>query len=280
MFFGTTENLSVSGDSYDIGRLHIESVNPITMGYVGLSLLLLSTWPILMRVKNLTSGKKLLAFAGAALGLYLIVAAASRGPVVTLFVVMCFYLLSVNLKKTWKPIVLALVFLTIGYNMAVHLEEAGRFRMISRIENAFSGDDIAVRDRQTAYTGAWQQFLDSPIVGDALEEKVTRFYPHNVILESLMATGVVGGVPFLVMFTLGIGCAYRLLKWRAINGWVALIFIQYFTAAQFSGAIYSSTIMWTFLAATIALYYGTKTEAVKNPQAVWEGQEIRKVRYV
>jgi len=252
VFSGSTSHLSSSGTVQDIGRFNTESINPITIGHIGLSLLILIIWYSFLQEKTFLWKKRTIISGGILLGLYLVISSASRGPIVTLFVVIIFYLFSVNFKKTWKPIFLFLVLLAIGYVLAVHFEESGRFSTISRIESAFSDEDMAVVGRKTSYAGAWNQFLESPVLGDTLEERITRFYPHNVILESLMATGIVGGTFFLMMLTFGVICAYRLLKTRNVNGWVGLIFIQYLIAAQFSGAIYNTTMMWTFLSATIS----------------------------
>ena len=257
---GKTSYLSSSGIVHDIGRFNTESLNPITIGHIGLTLTLLLGWLALLQTKTNFWKKRILTFSGILLGLYLIISSASRGPIVTFFVVTFFYLLSVNLKKTWKPVVFFILLLTIGYALAVHFEKLGRFSAVSRIESAFSENDMAVVGRKTSYAGAWNQFLESPIVGDTLEERGTNFYPHNVILESFMATGVMGGIPFLIMLALGIVSSNKLLKLKSVNGWVGLIFIQYFTAAQFSGAIYNTTIMWTFMSATISCLYATKQD--------------------
>ena len=256
LFSGNSSSLSSSGIIQDIGRFNTESLNPITIGHIGLSLMLLFIWSFLQHSKGLSIKKRMLVFAGILLGIYLVISSASRGPFATFFVVIFFYLLSVNFKRTWKPIFLFLVLVAVGFFLAVHLEDSGRFSAVSRIESAFSGDDMAVSSRQISYSGAWQQFVGSPLLGDGLEEKVTGFYPHNVILESFMATGIVGGVAFISLLTFGLVCSYKLLKCKIDSGWVALVFVQYAMAAQFSGAIYNSTIMWTFLAATISCYYG------------------------
>ena len=258
MVFGGTEVMPDWGDSYDIGRLHLESLNPISAGHLGLSLLLLASWPIISNAEKVSRTKWAIVLAAISLGAYLLIAAASRGPIATMFAVICFYILSVNFKKTWKPMGFAGVLVALGYLLAVRFEEAGQFQMLSRIEDAFGGEDVAVSGRQVALTGAFQQFMSSPVFGSALEEEISGFYPHNVVMESFMATGLVGGLPFVGLLAFGFFAAYKLLKWRSENAWVALIFAQYAVAAQFSGAIYGSTTMWTFLAATIALYLGTK----------------------
>lgn len=49
-----------------------------------------------------------------------------------------------------------------------------------------------------------------------------------------------------------------LIKRRSEHAWAALVFLQYLAAAQFSGAIYGATTMWTPLGATIARSCGLR----------------------
>lgn len=262
VIFGGTEVSTEFGESYDIGRLHLESLNPIYAGHAGLSLLLLSVWSIMFNKHKMSLNQWIIRLIPVLLGIYVMVAAASRGPIVALFCVICFYFLSVNFRKSSRLLAFAVIICVLGYVFATLLEESGQFQMLSRIENTFSGDDAAVTGRQVAISGAFLQFLSSPIVGSALEEKITGFYPHNVVLESFMATGIIGGLPFITLITIGFFSAYRLFKCRSDNAWVALIFIQYMIAAQFSGAIYNSNVMWMYLAATISVQRNVKMQLV------------------
>jgi O-antigen ligase len=274
-FSGGTEYVTDRGISYDMGRLHIASLNPIFLGHLGLSLILVAIWPVLWQVNNCSWRRRVLVAICSALGLYLLVSAASRGPIVAMIVVFCFYFLSVKTRKALKPIVLAMLVFGLAWTLAVRFEETGQYRLLTRIENTFHGKDLAVTGRQDSFGGAAKQFLESPIVGDALEEKATRFYPHNVVLESFMATGFAGGLAFLAILIFGLISAYKLLKWRTVDGWVALIFVQYLIAAQFSGAIYNATIMWTFMSSTIALYCQAKTSRrIERRTTTNEGKEL------
>jgi O-antigen ligase len=155
------------------------------------------------------------------------------------------------------------VLVILGYMLAVRFEETGQFRLVARIAATFIGTDMAVTARQQSFAGAWEQFARSPIVGDALEEETTRFYPHNVVLESFMATGIAGGLSFIALLSFALWAAYRLIKWHSEHAWVGVIFLQYLIGAQFSGAIYAATTMWTFIGATLALYYGTRASKGK-----------------
>ena len=52
--------------------------------------------------------------------------------------------------------------------------------------------------------------------------------------------------------------AWNVLKARSSGGWVALLAVQYLVAAQFSGALYASTIMWSLIGAVFAAYWSLR----------------------
>lgn len=244
----------------DIGRLSLNALNPISAGHVGGTLVLLSTWGLLSPGRpHWGQARWYLYLGGLAIGLYLLVTAASRGPIVALLATLLFYLVASNIRRAlrYAPIVLGV--LAVSYLLASQLESYGEYRLLSRIINIGSGDDMAIIGRQESFYGAFQQFLGSPLIGDALEEKTTNFYPHNILLEALMATGLVGGLPFLALIYRALGRAHQLVSRNAPTGWIALLFFQYFIGAQFSGAIYINTVFWMLLGMLLAR--GALTEA-------------------
>lgn len=262
-FLGGTAVMSpISGLARDTGRLQLESLNPISLGHLGVSLLLLSLWRLILGGEKVAPRARMLAVAGSALGIYLTVAAASRGPIVSLISVLVFYALVRDPKRTWKPALLLVAIVSIGYFLALRFEETGEFRAATRIVSAFGGEDMAVRGREQALSGALEQFVRNPLIGDALEETTTGFYPHNVIVESFMATGIIGGLPFLALLYFAVRGAFRLIKQRSEYAWLALLFTQHLVAAQFSGSIYGATTMWALLGATLALSYGARKTSV------------------
>lgn len=242
------------GPGYDTGRLQLQSLNAISVGHLGLSLLILSIWPLINGWNGSWGYRRIISIGAGLLGLYLLVAAASRGPLVTLILVLFFYFMAQDFKRYWRVLTVVALLFVLMIQAGSYLEEVGTYRAFSRAEGAFSGQDEAVSERQIAYKGAVNQFIQSPIIGDSLEEKETRLYPHNVVLESFMATGLIGGLPFVILILYGIYISFRNLKMKSEHGWIALLFIQYLIAAQFSGALYASSILWTFLALNIVLY--------------------------
>lgn len=251
------------GTGYDSGRLQLESLNPISVGHLGLSLLLLSIWPFIHEGKPSWRPTQITNVAAGLLGLYLLIASASRGPLVTLIFVLFFYFISQDLKRGWRVLAAVATILFLINLVGTYLEEAGTYRVFSRAESALSGEDAAVAGRQVAYKGALEQFVENPFFGDSLEERTTRLYPHNTLLESFMATGLIGGASFAILISYGFFAAYNVVKSRGSDGWISLIFIQYALGAQFSGALYTATTMWTFLALTIVLHHTSKRTTIK-----------------
>lgn len=270
-FLGTGWVSPEYGRGYDTGRLRLEALNPISVGHLGLSLLLLSIWPFISAGKISLGYKQLLNIAAGLLGLYLLIAAASRGPLAALILVLFFYFIAQNLKRNWKVLAAIATLLVLVNQVGGYLEEAGSYRPFSRTEAALAGEDLAVSSREISYKGAVNQFLESPIFGDSLEVKETGGYPHNVVLESFMATGLIGGASFLFLVFYNAYISFKILKRKSSHGWISLISLQYLIAAQFSGALYGSTMMWSFLAINIVLYgaknygaYNSKRQRLQN----------------
>jgi O-antigen ligase len=101
---------------------------------------------------------------------------------------------------------------------------------------------------------AWSQFLDAPAFGSALVELKSGFYPHNVIIESFMATGLPGGMAFTVLVVATSLAALRISWSNSPIAWVGLIYLQYLSGAQVSGALSTSDTMWCYMCAVIVLY--------------------------
>jgi O-antigen ligase len=129
--------------------------------------------------------------------------------------------------------------------------EIGRKMIIGRLENDASSIDSNYRT--TLVLSAIQQFADEPFLGSSLVEKNSGEYPHNLIVESFMATGVVGGIMFVAVLVIGLNSAVRILRFQPTAIWVALIFIQNVIGAQFSGSLWGSYQFWCFALAMLAL---------------------------
>jgi O-antigen ligase len=107
--------------------------------------------------------------------------------------------------------------------------------------------------RLEVMSGAWKSFTEAPLLGNALEVMEYGGYPHNVVIESFMATGIVGGTTFTVLLLLSFIYALSLVRMPGSYSWIGLLFIQYMTGSLVSGAIYNSPTMWALLGAVLGV---------------------------
>src|SRR5205807_9266535 len=78
------------------------------------------------------------------------------------------------------------------------------------------------------------------------------FYPHNVVVESFMATGVFGGIAFTLLLSATCFQAWRLLIYNPARAWLGVLFFHALVASLFSGALYLSYQLWYLIGAVVA----------------------------
>jgi hypothetical protein len=249
------------------GRFQTETLNPISFGQIGLTLiitsiyLLLHVWPEYSdRIDNsLTFVKAMrvsLILAAPIVGAVVIFMSGSRGPLVA--AALCLIISMVTRRKSggWSKV--RSLILLIGIVSALILalpaviEEGGiiidRFISSSVIDDSNMSD----QDRVGLWGGAWQQFVDNPMLGFGLEEPIQRFYPHNMLLESLMACGILGGVLYTTCFIGGLSHGITALR-EQIGAWVAFMLFANSANALYTGNVWGSWAYWHMLCAAYAI---------------------------
>lgn len=252
IFFGSTFVTRLDGTQSDTGRLALESLNPISAGHLGVSLMIISGW-YLWNTRHLTFLQKFGSLASMIGGLYLLISAASRGPLFALICVIGIVILSLRLQKILKVAVATAMVAAVGTPIALSYVDFETVQLVTRIAASTSGEDQSVGSREESFAGAWNQFLNNPWLGDFLEERSTGYYPHNLILEAFMATGLSGGIALSIVTLIALWKAGKIIRQRRTYAWIGLIFIQYCAGAQISGAIYSSATFWAFSVLVIFL---------------------------
>ena len=246
LFIGEREYKNEFGQVLD-NRLSFESLNPISLGHVALSQIITSYFLYKDSSKKLY---KLIILTFLVSGVWCLILCNSRGPIVVLLGIYVINLLVNNsnvftlLKKIFY------IFLATGMVVIILPEVSELERIYSRLL-IINTVDATQLGRVISFVGAWEQFLASPIFGSGVEEKVTGLYPHNTILEALMSTGVIGGIPyFLVVLFLLI--RHRLYRGDAFKFCIFLLCQQYVLGSMLSGALYSSTALWATIAIVIS----------------------------
>ncbi len=233
-------------------RFSVEKLNPISVGYVGATMVLLCAVGA-FRPKGVLSLLSLGFYgAGAGCGLFVLMIAASKGPVAALLVALLFYwLVPIRANRLVFGGVMLAGVAAVVFKMRDRILSKFDFDVGVRFVEAAEGESGSVDERLVAFEGAWQQFLQSPLFGDALFVKATGGYPHNSVLETLMTTGIVGSLAYFACIGFMLVAAIRLLYRESGYEWLALLSIFFLAAAQFSGAHFSLGAHWLTLVAVV-----------------------------
>lgn len=240
----------------EVGRFSLETLNPITVGHLGLTLFFMSA----TLYSRLSHRFRLVALGTATIGLAVMGAASSRGAFMSFLVVVgTFYAIMtfrIFAKRSLKAIIIlslsSIILLTLSVPVLRYIEDTYGFNSLTGLKAMGSVEDQSAQDRKSSYQGAWDQFLDSPLVGDALEEKTSKFYPHNNILEAFMATGIIGGTLMLFFYATAVINAIRLISSRSTHTWIGVVLLQYLVGTLFSGAIMLSDSLFCLMAVASA----------------------------
>ncbi|GAX36707.1 O-antigen ligase family protein [Nodularia sp. NIES-3585] len=237
------------------GRLAGEALNPISLGHQGGSLLLISLYILLNKKYFKNKRDTILYILFLILGLGLLIFAASRGPIIAITLCVILLLISVqkkgvNILKVFSIMIIVMIFANISLSLALD-SGSNIVERFSSIANDF--DSSRFVQRPELYRTAIELIAEYPIFGYALEIPVLG-YPHNLILEAFLATGLLGGFLFLLLYVYaGIKALRIIMDENNSWGWLGLIYIQYAIAAMLSGALYSSYTFWYLFFAIIGL---------------------------
>ena len=214
------------------GRLSAARVNPIVLAHAAVTTLLAI---MCLRTTWLRWTFHMLV---AAMAVACLVLSGARGAVVAFAV--CLFVLAIYTKRwSWMFLVAVLI-----AGLVVYVEE---FLLLERLLALASGrlEDTASLERLAIMENALRQFQEQPIFGSSYIEPEYQIYPHNLFVESLMATGVVG--TFVLLALLWKAFRKSLLMMRAGEYLFPILLLQYLVAMQFSWAIWSAPQLWVLL---------------------------------
>ncbi len=242
---GNTFETNELGQYYDTNRLRVSALNPISMGHLGASAILMSVCALTSRDSK--SRFWWVTLIVIALGGATLILANSRGPqVAAMGSIALLFLAGAHQRRTFV-IGLAILFIIISAVIFQYEALFSSSGIFGRLVALFGDGDISSNLRLVMYNGAWDQFMVSPLWGNGIEENTSQFYPHNLILEALMATGLLGGIPFIVLTGSAMVRIWTLVRHRSPHRWLAILAFQYILGGMFSGAIYASGTMWVLM---------------------------------
>ena len=247
------------------GQYAAYSIDIISYGHYGLSLLLISVYMILFSKKTIL---KLFFVICALIGISGIVLSGSRSPIIALFI--CGFLVFISKYKKWYFLI-PIILLGYIYNNQIisslftfnnWLSNLG-IGSFSRILNSLFGDNTSIETlssgRNVIYELAISLFYENFILGYGylLPDKS---YVHNLFIENFMALGFWGGMLFLIINILVINRAIYILKYKPKYSIYVILFIQYLVLGFFSRTTIAIAQYWLFLFLILNIYNRIKYE--------------------
>ena len=221
--------------------------------------------------------KRLIHWIMAALGFVMLLAGASRGPMLNILIFLIAYL-SVCIQRSKKKIIIlgslgvVAIVLYFGFTSILNwvsqlLTKAGlSSRMIKMLIAGTASDD---NGRMEIWSRAVQMIQEKPWGYGAMGSRqgiydiISVGHPHNVFLEILIDYGVVAGAGIIIG---GFVALFRILKMQNIGEWkgLALIYIGGSSQLLLSGTYWHRPGIWVLLAIGISVFYSRKREREKN----------------
>ena len=224
------------------------SMDTIAFGHLGTSLSLLGL--SLFYQQDIRWWHKVQSICSIVAGLFISVAAGSRGALVAL--VICFiaylYMNGHKMKILIGLPVLAVLFLALLPFLNDLLTSFGNQaleRLYASIYDPNSLEAGVTSGRDVLYEKAWRNFTDSPFLGSSLF--VDGEYVHNSIFESFLGLGLLGGCLFVYILGAVLVKAVRLAEQNKQYLFLSLLFIQYLIYSLFSRTLSMLPLFWIMM---------------------------------
>lgn len=232
-------------------RMSIDKINPIAMGHTAFAFLIYF-FLLLGKTKRLT----IQSIVFGPMLLLVVVFSKSRGAYIAGAGSLLIYILLLKGSKRLFAILGALVVaLAILATSGVELIDV----VIARLQTIDVDADQSTMIRSQLFAGAWRQFLEDPVFGRYAVEMQFNFYPHNIYLESLMAMGALGSLPFAAHIILALRSTVGIIrsgKFPLAAVLTAVLFVREAIAGLASGGLWGNSIFWVTSALTISFWYG------------------------
>ncbi len=225
----------------------------ISFGHWGVSLAVLSLYQLLYKfIAN--KYFQIIAVLGFFIGMYIMYASGTRSPFVALVLGVLFLLWVKNKQKVLFGF-LTLLFIGVVALVILNPQFSGENEssFFARMTKSITTGDSS--GRGSLYQQGIQIFREHPIVGGRILYE-NGMYPHNIFLEVLMATGIVGFVLYFLFFKKCIQYIYNVKsvseKYPEII-WILVLWVQFFTLSLFSYNLHSSPEIWYLSAMVLIL---------------------------
>ncbi len=262
---------------YDEAGLRLDAnttINTITYGISGCALCLVSVFGFTEYKKTAIRLALILTFI---IGFISIAKAGARSPVVVLALVSIFFLMArMGSLKGFVILFVMVAFVLIFLNPITELLQSLGSGLADRltkmiVQRDTSGRDVIYKNviniiESSPITGAFYLVPSGPGVG---------MYPHNYLLEVFMATGLIGGIPFIILLFISMRKAFKLIKMRHPSTWIVILYVQIIFYGMFSTGLYTTEDFWILAFYIASLKIPSNT--LESPVAVRSSKEVASV---
>ena len=224
------------------------SMDTIAFGHLGTTIVIMAI--ALFYQNDIRWWHKLLSIGAILVGLFICIAAGSRGALVALMV--CFiaylYMNGHKMKILIGLPVLAILFLALLPILNDILTSFGNQaldRLYASIYEPNSMEAGVTSGRDVLYAKAWNNFTDHPIIGTSLF--VDGEYVHNSVFESFLGLGILGGCLFVAILGAALVKAVRLAEQNKQYLFCSLLLVQYIMYSLFSRTLSMLPLFWLAL---------------------------------
>lgn len=239
------------------------SMDTIAFGHLGTSITLMAI--TLFHQKDIRLWHKLLSSFAILAGLFISLAAGSRGAIVALIICFIAYLYMNGHKMKvliGLPIlaVLLLALLPILNDFLLNtMDNHALERLYYSIYAPENMDNDVTSGRDILYDKSWHNFINSPLIGSTFF--IEGEYVHNSVLESFMGMGIFGGLLFIIMVIYSLVVAFHMAEQEKQYLFCTLLFVQYLSYSLFSRTLSMLPLFWMslYLVHTLNTYRTQKT---------------------
>ncbi len=240
-------------------RLGSATLNPISFGHLAVSTCILLLTFLIFKRKNFF--EKIFFTLFLIICSLVVILANSRGPLLAFAATLPFFTIYILKGKKKAKYIFAILILLISL-VCVYFVFNTDLSKIGKLNMRFNLSDESAKLRAVAFQNAFYEFLDNPVAGNAFVETESEFYPHNIILECLMSTGIIGGTVLFLLLKKTFKNIGLLLKGHYSGKCIALLTIQFFISDMFSGSVYAGNPnFWYFMILCSTL---VKSKEIKN----------------
>lgn len=241
-YLGVVSRLATSSVGEDV-------ISPLILSYC--ATLILGVIIFYLIFNKVSKIKKAVCFCTIGLATVPFFLGSSRGSIFAFFVPFVMLLFSsFSFKSLFRNIFLFTTLLLILIYLDNYFKSGLLMRFIGTTEAIEMGGHTA--SRLQLWEISINQFLNNPFFGDKLNTEVFNHHPHNIFLEVLQSTGILGFIPFFILVGNSVKYSVLIFRTKPKYAWIALFFLQPLMQNMFSKALYTSAWFWTGLALLIS----------------------------